>query len=179
MRLDPKYFNVVVGVAGAIAIVLIGFFTVNYFFGQQSDFKEKVADGNEFREIVFETIENDRDSVSVAEFAGQPVIVDFWATWSSRSQHPHEQFADLQSEYPDLVIISALVKDDPAEIIPYREEYGLDFIFVEGTDVYQEYLVPGIPAYLFFDSNGEIVDVVVGFRGIDDFDKFISYLEEI
>lgn len=178
MRLDPKYFNVIVGTAGAIAIVLIGIFTISYFSGQQSEFKEKVGDGSEFREMNFETIGDQNDKVSVADYAGQPVLVDFWATWSQRSQLPHEKLAELQREHPNLVIISALVKDDHDAIAPYREEHDLDFIFVEGTDVYQEYLVPGIPAYLFFDSNGEIVDVVVGFRGIDDFDNFISYLEE-
>ena len=177
MRLDPKYFNLFIGTIGVLSIILIGYFTVTYFFSQHREFEEQVGDGQEFRERVFEAAE-DGSSVSLQDFSGRPVVLDFWATWSSRSQQPHEIFHELQQQYPDLVIISALVKDDLDDLNNYKQDHGYDFVFVNGTETYQDFLVPGVPTYLFFNRDGEVYDVVVGFRGSDDFHNLKAYLEE-
>lgn len=177
MRIDPKYFNIVVGSAGVFAIILIGLFTISHFTGQQVEFREEIGDGSEIREFQFETFA-EGDTLSIADFAGQPVVLDFWATWSHRSQYPHQQLDEVKQQHQELVVISAMVKDDEANLRSYLQDVEYDFIFVDGTDAYQDFLVPGIPTYLFFDREGELIDIIIGSRNIDDFAILTTYLEE-
>ncbi len=176
MRLDPKYFNIFVGTIGVFSIILIGYFTITYYSGQQAGFKERVGDGEELRKTSFEEIETG-DSLKVDDLRGYPVLLDFWAPWSNRSMQAHRQITEIAENHPDLKIISALVKDDENSFREYHSEHGYEFRFVHGTGVYEDFLVPGVPSYVMFDREGAVLDVVVGYPREDVFDSLISYLE--
>ncbi len=175
MRLDPKYFNIFIGSLGIFAIVLIGYFTISYFMGQQVEFKERIGDGEEVRQTEFDVFYTG-EVVTIEDYQGRPVVLDFWATWSGRSQQAHKVLSEFKRQYPDLVVLSALVKDDETSLQMYEEDYDYDFTYVKGTDVYQDFLVPGVPTYVIFDRQGEVLDVVVGFRDDETFNRLSEYL---
>lgn len=176
MRLDPKHFNIFIGTLGVFAIILIGYFTVTYYAGQQAEFKEKVGEGEEIRTIVFEDLETGEE-FSIDEYQNRPVVLDFWAPWSGRSMQAHEQLSELRQSHPDLVILSVLVKDDENSFREYQGEHNYDFRFAQGTEVYEDFLVPGVPSYVIFGRDGIVFDVIVGYRSPEVFDNLVDYLE--
>ncbi|MEX0772458.1 MAG: TlpA disulfide reductase family protein [Balneolales bacterium] len=147
--------------------------TIRYSENQQSRFEEGLGDGDEVSHMSFLQF-GEEDSVSVSRHKGSPVILDFWATWSQRSAQAHGKLAELQRDHPELVIISVAVKDDEEYISQYISENNYNFIFADGTQAYQDLLVPGLPTQLMFDAKGKLKHVLVGFKDEDQFEEILT-----
>lgn len=100
--------------------------------------------------------------VSLSDFRGKPVIVNFWATWCGpcRLEMPHLQESYAAHQADDLVILGVnLTKDDDPEAIPaFIEEFGLTFpiILDEAGEMRKLYQLLGQPASVFIDREGII-----------------------
>jgi len=160
MRLDPKYFNHFLGGCAVVSVFVIFIFTVLYVSGQQETLREEIerADLDEWKLYHYTT----GDSLSPGQFRGSPAIIHFWATWSDMSMTINEELHERQQESADLVIIAAAARDGEVQVMDYINSVPYDFIFVNGTALYQGLMVPGLPSQLFVSREGEIVDHLVG-----------------
>lgn len=170
--IDPKYFNKFVFITGILCIITIIWGTLTYTENQQTRFEDGLGDGNSVSNLFFQTFE-EKDSVSVSQFKGSPVILDFWATWSQRSAEAHSKLAELQRQHPEYVIIAVSVKDNEEYISRYLKENNYNFIYADGTQAYQDLMVPGLPTQLIFDKDGVLKHVFVGFKEEDQFEKIL------
>jgi thiol-disulfide isomerase/thioredoxin len=103
--------------------------------------------------------------ITLSQFGGQPVIVNFWATWCGpcRIEMPHLQAAFEQYQDEGLVIL-ALDQDGAPEDVAafFYDEFGLTFtpLLDEGKLTAQNYgLVGTLPTSVFIDPDGEITAV--------------------
>ncbi len=160
MRLDPKYFNLFILTCAILAIAVIVYSSVSYHQKQSETMLESIEQRN-LGDYYLTYIE-EADSIRIDEFKGSSVIIDFWATWSGRSQNNHELLEELSKEYPGLVVIAAVVRDDDDMAKNYAGENRYDFIYVQGTSLYHELKVPGVPAQILIDKNGRFYDFQVG-----------------
>ncbi len=108
------------------------------------------------------------ETVQLSDFKGQPVIINFWATWCGpcRIEMPHLEAAYNEHLDDGLVILAVnLTARDNVEDIPaFRDEFGLTFpiILDETGDVATTYKLIGQPASVFVDKNGVTHEVWSG-----------------
>lgn len=167
---------------GTVVFLLVLIVVGTFYFveRQQSRFVDEIGDGAGMQEQRFATLDG-ADSLSASDFDGHMVVLHFWATWSERSQLSLERFADLAERHSSrMTIMAASVKDVEEYIDTYLEEQGLpdEVVHVEGTEVYQDMQIPGIPTYVIFDRNGELWHISVGFAGDELFEELEEHLRD-
>lgn len=106
------------------------------------------------------------EQVSLADYRGQAVMLNFWATWCGFCQmeipHMIEAYADLAAD--GLVILAVDVREGRREVSEYAEEMGIEFpiLLDEAGEVAGRYYVRGIPTSVFIDREGIIQRVHAG-----------------
>lgn len=112
----------------------------------------------------FTLVDLEGEPVSLSDFRGKPVILNFWATWCGpcRLEMPHLQESYAAHQADDLVILAVNLTqdDDPDAIPPFIEEFGLTFpvILDEAGEMRQLYQLFGQPASVFIDRDGIITE---------------------
>ena len=108
------------------------------------------------------------EAVSLAQFRGKPVLLNFWASWCGpcRQEMPFLQEIYENQELQDtgLVILAVNIGESPATAERFMEAGGFSFPVLLDIDnsVAGKYNVRGIPATFFIDKDGIIKDVNVG-----------------
>jgi peroxiredoxin len=121
----------------------------------------------------------DGNEVTLSDFQGQPVIVNFWATWCPpcRIEMPDLQQTFVDNQASDLVIL-AVNKEEPADVVRafFYDEMGLTFTPVLDTNsaVGNEYGAFNLPTSFFVDADGVITAV---HRGFMTFGQIEGYLD--
>jgi len=160
MRLDPKYFNLFLVVCAIITAIAIFLFTILYVSNQQETFRQKIENTelDEWKMYNFAS----GDSISTDQFKGSPVIIHFWSTWSDMSMEINEELHQLEQDTDDIVVIAAAARDGDEMVKEYMNSVPYNFVFVNGTKLYQSLMVPGLPSQLYVNRDGKIVDHLVG-----------------
>ena len=127
---------------------------------------------------------NDLDGnlVSLSDFRGRPVIVNFWATWCApcRIEMPELQAA-YDKHQDDGLAILALDQDEPAEVASayFYDEMGLGFtpLLDEGSEVSTQYGSYGVlPSTYFINASGTVSAI---HRGPLTLSQIEGYLDEL
>ena len=207
MRLDSKQFVPFVLVIAFIGLVAIVFSSFNFNSKQLETFNSGLQEGtDQFLEAhvpVLQTgfLEQEMDSVQMATFADEPIIMLFAARWSDKSAQVVDQleqiiarFDSVSSVYnpmtPKLVI--ALVLDTREGYVQQVEgeklersngvSYESDEVFserhlvVDGSTLFNEFQIPGIPTLIYL-ADGHILWTLVGYRNSSQLEPLISLLE--
>jgi len=124
-------------------------------------------------------IRND-EQVSLNQFDGQPVMLNFWATWCPPCRKEMPLLQDAYEEHQDdgLMILTIAVSDKANNVLDFSDQHGLTFpLLIDTKDrVAVQYKVLGIPTSYFIDSDGVIASVQVGDLTAPALDR---HLEEI
>lgn len=133
-------------------------------------------EGERAIDFALETL--DGRPVSLKDFAGKPVFVNFWATWCLPCLVEMPIIEELYNERPGAFAVVA-VSDEPVETIrEYVEKHGYTFpIYVDrGGKMGQEYQVLFMPTSVFIDAKG-----VIQARHLGELNRSLleSYLERI
>jgi thiol-disulfide isomerase/thioredoxin len=160
MKLDPKYFNLFIFICAFLTVIVIVYGTMNYHSKQERTLQDNI-ENTEFGDISFLRVPGS-DTLRISDFRDEPVLIDFWATWSGKSQAMHQIINQIQQTYPELKVIAASVRDDEEMVNDYVENQNYSFIYVSGTDLYYELQVPGVPSHILIDREGKFFDFQVG-----------------
>ena len=110
----------------------------------------------------------DGQTVSLGDFRGKPVLLNFWATWCPpcRAEMPflQEIYEDKEWSEKGLVILTIDIGENPSVVKEFMENYDLSFTVLLDTDqdVALEYNIRAIPTTFFIDKDGIIQDIKVG-----------------
>lgn len=100
------------------------------------------------------------DTVQLSDFLGQPVLINFWATWCGpcRIEMPVIQERFERDKEEGLVVLAVNFDESLEEVAAYGEELGLTFHLVldPGGEIQTRYRNRSYPTTFFVDAQGII-----------------------
>lgn len=132
------------------------------------------------RALDFTILDLAGNEVSLSDYSGRPVVLNFWATWCApcRIEMPELQNTYETYQNQDLVILAINAQEEEQLVGDFFDELGLTFTPLLDSDgnVGRTYGAFGLPSTYFVDRSGEITAV---HRGILTNEQIEAYLAQI
>lgn len=120
----------------------------------------------------------DGNTVDLESFRGQPVIVNFWATWCApcRVEMPALQTAYESHQEDGLVILAVNDQESHQEVSKFVDELGLTFtpLLDSEGEISHLYSVFNFPSTYFVDSTGTITAVHRGLLTTEQIETYLA-----
>ncbi|MBN1668401.1 MAG: TlpA family protein disulfide reductase [Anaerolineales bacterium] len=143
----------------------------------QSEDKPQFEIGAPAPEFRLETLAG--DMVSLVDFHGQIVLLNFWATWCAPCRLEMPDFQERVERYPEeLVVVAVNYDEDPTAVQAFMDELNLDFVFLldPGGTVNQQYRVRGYPSSYLIDPQGTVRFQHIGLMTGGQLDEYLVQL---
>jgi peroxiredoxin len=124
----------------------------------------------------------DGRDVRLADYRGQVIMLNFWATWCGPCKYEIPAFVALQDKYRDqgVVFLGFSVDDTVEQLRPFAEQYRMNYpvLVGAGRDDVQEAYGPiwGIPVTVMISRDGKICKRHMGLATQEQFEKEIEAL---
>lgn len=119
------------------------------------------------------------DSVQLAAFEGQPVVVNLWATWCPPCRREMPMLAAAQDAYPQVHFLFVNQAENRSTIRHYMASQGLklDNVLLDSSrDVSRHFNVRGLPTTLMFDARGMLVGSHLGLLTRPVLDDYLAQM---
>jgi cytochrome c biogenesis protein CcmG/thiol:disulfide interchange protein DsbE len=105
-------------------------------------------------------------AVTLSDFKGKVVLLDFWATWCTGCKQEIPWFIEFETTYRDqgLTSIGVAIDDEGWKTVtPYLTEHPINYRIVTSTpEIIKHYQVTNLPVTLLIDRHGRIADTHLG-----------------
>ena len=107
------------------------------------------------------------DTVSLADYRGEVVLLNLWATWCAPCRHEMPSMERLHAELADdgLKIVAVSVDQIGSDgVLAFAEELGLtfDILHDQSGETEVKYQTTGLPETVILDRDGKIVHKAIG-----------------
>jgi len=115
------------------------------------------------------------NEVRLAEFAGNVILLDFWATWCAPCRVEIPGFIEMVERYGEqgFTVLGVSIDDSPAELLAYAAELGMNYpvLVGDGRDDVKDAFGPliGFPTSYIIDREGRICHRHIGFTAKERF----------
>ena len=119
------------------------------------------------------------EKVSLSDFNGNVVVLNFWATWCGPCVIEMPMFQEYYENYsPNLVVLGVNIQQDINEVVPFVDELGLSFeiLFDNDAKISNLFGAFGLPTTVIIDQKGTIRYKHIGLMSKNQFE---SYLKEL
>ncbi len=114
----------------------------------------------------FTLVDLEGNQVSLSDFRGKTVFINFWATWCPPCRAEMPEIEAVYQEYKDkgVVVIGVDIQEAEEEVRQYVQQGGFSWTFVLDTSgrVTADYKIVAIPTSFFIDGEGIIQAVSIG-----------------
>jgi peroxiredoxin len=127
----------------------------------------------------------DGTEASLSQFRGQPVLINFWASWcfSCREEMPEmvRMYESHQAEGLMILGVNLTFQDALPDVQAFAGEFNITFPILldeDGTVTEKLYQIPGIPTTIFVNRDGTIERIQAGLITGPQFDQYIAEILE-
>lgn len=118
-------------------------------------------------------------TVSLADFAGKPVVINSWASWCPFCRQELPDLVKAQKEFGDKITIVAIDRQESLGVAKgYTDQQGttndLIFLLDSSDSFYQSIGGFSMPETIFVDKNGNIIDHKRGPMDVEEIRQKIS-----
>lgn len=147
----------------------------------QTEVQQAPAKTNLMKDFDFELEDLQGNKVSLSDFKGKKVFLNFWATWCPpcKAEMPDIEKYYQETKDSDVVILAVNVGDDKKTVESFIKDKGYNFkVLLDTTgEVSQMYRVTGIPTSYFINTEGYLDDGAEGAISLEAMRKFVNNLE--
>jgi len=129
----------------------------------------------------FSLLDLEGNRVELAQFKGQVLVIDFWATWCPPCREAIPELIAMKKKYGprgfDIVGIS--MDENPARVVPpFIEHYGINYpVVMADAQVPSDFGgIFGLPTTFIVDRNGNIAQRYIGYVDMKVIEKEIEGL---
>jgi peroxiredoxin len=124
---------------------------------------EPLKVGDTAPDFTFPTI--DGQTIQLSKLRGQPVLVNFWATWCPpcRAEMPSLQAA-FEEKGEEVKFIAVYLQESLTTVQQFAEDFGLSFTIAldYGVNSQADYNLRGIPETFLIDEQGIVRYIKIG-----------------
>lgn len=124
---------------------------------------------------------NDGKTIKLSDLKGQPVFLNFWASWCPPCKQEMPDIEKISKEQHSVQIIAVNIKETPMEVRSFLNANG--YTFPVGYDpkgeISLQYMATGIPTSYGIDRNGIIRYLIQGPLTYAQLKKWFTTLENI
>ncbi len=125
----------------------------------------------------FTLLDTAGDKITLSDYRGQVVLLNFWATWCPPCR---QEMPGIQDRYeihrPDLVVLAVDNDESSVLVKDFAEDYQLTFnpLLDPNAEVQIMYQIRGYPTSMFVDENGFIQIVHIGLMTEAQLDDYLA-----
>ena len=137
----------------------------------------RIAAGSPASEFSLQSVNG--ETVRLADFHGQTVLIYFWATWVGPCKIMTPWLVDLQNKYASkgfhVIAVSLDDEDTRVEIGEFADQNHMNYPVLLGNDKVAESYggVPAMPESVVISPDGKIVERIVGLKSKSELEKSI------
>lgn len=173
---------------GALGLVILGFLVIFQFGLPETSGANGIAPlGEELASEPapeenaiapdFKLLNTEGVEVRLSELRGQPVLINFWATWCAPCRLEMPAVQDRFEKFSENGLkILAVNFDEPVEDVQaFSDELGLtfDLLLDPGGEIQRTYRIRGYPTSFFLDASGVIRIVHIGVMTEGQLDDYL------
>jgi thiol-disulfide isomerase/thioredoxin len=117
--------------------------------------------------------------VALADYAGTPVVLNFWASWCEPCQREMPALVEFSKKRTGVQVVGLATTDEPAKSRAFAREMGADFplgIDRRG-DTIAKFGGTGLPTTVFIDREGRVAGTAFGELTPNQLDGYADELE--
>jgi thiol-disulfide isomerase/thioredoxin len=119
--------------------------------------------GQELPTLSFASLEG--PMVSLAQFKGQPTVVNLWATWCPPCVHEMPVLQQAQTDYPDVNFVFVNQRESPDKVDAWLRARRLtlrNMLLDTDGQTAAAFKQRALPMTLFFNQRGRLVSARIG-----------------
>jgi thiol-disulfide isomerase/thioredoxin len=129
--------------------------------GNAVDFSFKTFDGKETK---------------LSSYAGQPIVLNFWADWCKPCTEELPHFQEVYHERNKSFAFVGIAANNSQDAAGWAQKNGYDWILGQSADAFDLYKIEGIPMTVFIDRQGNEVERAVGAMSKADFEAKLAQI---
>lgn len=112
----------------------------------------------------FRMVLDDGSSLTLADLQGNPVLINFWATWCGPCRLEMPDIVRHANEDTDLIVLAVNVQEEMDAIVGFADDFQMSMPIVRDLegDLRRIYDLRGMPTSIFIDREGNVSAVWAG-----------------
>lgn len=118
---------------------------------------------NDAPDFSLETLRGE-DTLSLADFRGRTLVIDFWATWCAPCVEQIPHLNAFAAEYDDVALVGIAVDAEGRDVVaPFAEVHGINYPVLLGDEgLARRFGAPGFPTLAVVDPGGRVSSLHIG-----------------
>jgi peroxiredoxin len=140
--------------------------------------KGKLATSIKVKATDFKLKDLNGKEVSLSDFKGKKVLLNFWATWCPpcKAEMPDIEKLYQETKNSDLVILAVNLGEDKQTVKSFmdKNKYNFNILLDSEKSAAIKYNIASIPTSFFIDENGTIISKKIGPMNIDEMKSYLK-----